>query len=298
MSRSNFRSVLAATAVRARAARAAVALLSGALVACSVPEEESAVSAPRPQARQILRARYFHADGDFSLGTAFPAALDGRDETLVLTAHHVFSASPVLSRSATASELSGFLRAAAFRDAFDPELGGVRAAAVLALPAAPFHESSRAGDVAAFVARAEDGVEPFRLAEAEPSIGDRVWLAARVPVESLRRVRAHPARVAEYSADLVWYRFESPDFVADGADGAAVLDSEGRVVAIHVAGDAEAAGFLGGGVPVARWLPALREALASPHPLALPAEAAPTTEAMTPAATPEADRADEVDRVD
>lgn len=228
------------------------------------PGGESATPPPEPPPMSVFRARYFTPDGEFSAGVAFAAEIPGAGPVLA-TAHHVFGSAGGFPREVASSELPGYVRRAAFQDAFDPSAGLWAARALAIEGAAPFDENSPAGDVAAFLPREDDAASsatarlaPFALATRTAEPGERVWLAA--PVIGLEGRRLHGAVATEISDEGLWIRFDEPEIDLTATSGAPVLNARGEVAGIAVGGTEEVDGVYGLVNPVDRFRDALAAA--------------------------------------
>ncbi len=87
-------------------------------------------------------------------------------------------------------------------------------------------------DVTAFVISDPTRVQPARLAEAPPQVGEPIWLAATP--EGAPTQRSCAAVVVESTPQTLVFRFSGPTPATKYTSGAPLLDAEGEVVGINV----------------------------------------------------------------
>ena len=89
-------------------------------------------------------------------------------------------------------------------------------------------------DLAVFKAADIPDLQVLSLASEIPKKGDRVWVFARQRGDDIPGLLG--ATVDESSADKLTYIFDKPDFRLPGTSGAPVLNADGKVVGMNLAG--------------------------------------------------------------
>ena len=205
----------------------------------------------------VLRPAFQVGDQTFSAGTMFPARMG--DKVLMFTAHHLLGPAGGLPAQLTGPQVPTEVTSVTVRDAFTGTSCGSARSALAIADAAPMSETT-VRDLAVFVPEMAAGLDrlsstrkaelsPLALAEANPAKGDKVWVAASF---AGAEGRTFPAEIVEVSDGAVYYQYEDAGLDLTATSGAAVVDAEGKVVAINLGGGKMPDGNLvGAGNPVA-----------------------------------------------
>jgi hypothetical protein len=190
-------------------------------------------------------------DGKFAAGTAFLMRTDRPFEVVLLTALHLFGPAGGLPVQKRQIELPGFARRAALKDLVSEDLIKMDLLPV-PVPSSGKEES----DVAIFRSTGLSTViNPGRFAEVMPSIGETIWLVARVRVSQGSTL--HPATVIEIRGQKIYCRFFDQTIETNGASGGPYVNAKGEVIGIH-AGSIKTPGDKRG---VILWAGSIREIL-------------------------------------
>lgn len=203
------------------------------------PAPAAAPTTPAIQSPAIVRP-VFTIDGTERIaGTAFALKTKNPKVLLVLTALHVFEV--------PGADLPTRVTKLGFHDMNDEKDLGP-ATEVLALPGtfAVRKEAdgnvNASGDVAAAYAPATVGLKPLTLAAADPKVGDKVWLAARLADGAAAKL--HEGKVVEVSGTRIDIHMPSlkEREQLQATSGAPWVNVKGEVVGIHLGGLAHPAG--------------------------------------------------------
>jgi len=203
---------------------------------------------PRVPVHSVYEPRFRTSLGDMVGGSGFVVRVAGEPAPLLLTAHQFFTSAAGLDRDYEPEELSDLIWSVEAYSLDDsahtlqagpgPTISGAKAIR--------FGAAWR--DLAAFSVT-EGRHTALSLAAHGPHNGQRIWLYARVDGASAAPALA-PAIVERSTTSSLRYRFEDPNLRLDGARGAPLVDSQGRVVAMHVQDGMEQGYLRGIGNPV------------------------------------------------
>lgn len=178
----------------------------------------------------ILRPDFYMRNTDFSAGTAF--AVDIGDESLILTALHLFGPDGGLDEQIPSSELANNIKKVEFTDAFTGD-GCGECTQVLNIVDAEA-DSSVNKDIAAFIYGDNMNVPKLRIASKLPKKGETVWLAASVMTAPEDKM-LHKAKVRSASNSMLTFVYEDEGINIMATSGAPILNSKGEVVGINIA---------------------------------------------------------------
>lgn len=198
----------------------------------------------------VVRPIFSASDDAVIGGYAFAASLAGYRYSLLLTALHVLDG--LIKRKGidctgnnknySGKELPAIISEVNIFDIFAPNwmlapLGTVGPMLVLPQAGTGDEEPISYRDIAAFQVMGKDcdNLQPQALADRSPDVGEPVWLAAKLPGQTLQR--SLKAVVVEKTDCSFVFKFEDneserPKYVS----GAPILDINGSVVGINVGG--------------------------------------------------------------
>ena len=209
----------------------------------------------------VLKPTFMTGFDSFSGGTAFVCRLNDPEETVILTAHHLFGPACGWEKEFRWDELKQEFEAMTALSMNDFRKW-VTSTELVEIPGAEgWNEKGYHRDIAAWRFPKSNKLPSLPLAAKLPEKGESVFLFARERgKEDLELFEA----VVETATDTEFtYRYKRADKVNfSGTSGAPVLDSEGHVVAINLGGfDEEGAPTLGVGNPLPSILKMLKPAL-------------------------------------
>ena len=198
------------------------------MTSCS-PERESNVTPPDIHDNTILRLEFELNTETFRAGTAF--AIEMEDESLILTAYHLFGEAGGLEKEIPATDLPYVLKKVTFRDAYNDEFCG-ESEKVLKISDAD--TSSTDKDIAAFYYGEKMDANRLKLSSKLPKIGETVWLAA--PTINDWETKLHKATVKSASNKRLIFEYEEEDIILNATSGAPILNASGEVVGLNIGG--------------------------------------------------------------
>ncbi|MEZ0299399.1 MAG: serine protease [Candidatus Methylacidiphilales bacterium] len=209
-------------------------LVSQTASAQTAPGKEAA-KAPIYSKNFVGTPQFFTTQGESSAGTA--SIVQGPDgkSTYIITARHLLGPSGGFKSEVAAADVPATVQSIVLTT-FD---GGTERKFNIKGIAVPVTgpESSVASDLALFLL---PNVSPpnyaATLAAKEPSVGDRVWVIARVRGGVPEGQVVHPGRITAVetigSARILEMQYDNNNIVANGASGSPVLNAAGEVVGI------------------------------------------------------------------
>lgn len=172
----------------------------------------------------------------YSAGTAFALKLPQEKRPLLITATHLFGEAGGLLREVPSSELPTFVLSVGLQDLFDPNASTFPLEAkVLALPGATSEDLSK--DLAAFLISENTKIPTYELEIKPPMVDEPIWLAASVAGGAPAEQKLHKAIVKESDSETLCFQFENPDLDLTATSGAPILNKDGKVVGINIAGE-------------------------------------------------------------
>ena len=193
------------------------------------------VVADPPAPKDILyKPTFLLLDDSWTAGTAFLVRIDGQSGLFLITANHLFGPDAGLKSQMTPDDIASQVKGVAALSMQD-------VSKVLWFPnfikiadADSVESQAYAKDLAVFKATDIPNVQALELASEMPKKGDRVWVFARQRGDDTPRLLG--ATVDESSADKLTYIFDKADFRLPGTSGAPVLNAQGKVVGMNLAG--------------------------------------------------------------
>lgn len=180
----------------------------------------------------ILSPSFESIDGTFSAGTAFAVNDLETDNTIIITAMHLFGPDGGLDHSISANDLPSYINKATFYNAFDYTLLAESTNVILIPDAKPAPQINR--DIAAFYIEGNTSISTAEIYDGQLKTGENVWLAAYViggaPINQL----LHAAKVVESSEDILEFEFENADLDLTATSGAPILNGDGKIVGINI----------------------------------------------------------------
>jgi hypothetical protein len=221
--------------------------------------DDTAASSAPDRVHGALRPTFFVEGKRIVAGTAFVLQLPD-EPALLVTAFHLFGTAGGNTRDITWDEAPRVVTKMAATSVEDRDIT-VTAGPPLAIEGAAGMTDARVtGDVAALPVIDGSRAGSLVVASAMPAVGARVTLLAEVIGGTEFR---HGATVVQVDADVIAYKFDKPIEIR-ATSGAAVVDEQGRVVAINLgAMDDKTGAVIGIGNPATAFEPAIRRALAT-----------------------------------
>lgn len=191
-----------------------------------------------------VRPRFDTVDGPIVAGTAFVCEPGPGEPPLLLTAQHLFGPAGGLPRDYEWSEMGTSVRGAEGRD--DEGTVVLKTGPPLVITDAKGMSDEGVGnDLAAFSLLGPARIHALPLAVRAPAVSEAVWLIG--PVESDDSLR-HRATVVEFGDDYLIYAYDEP-IELRATSGAAVVNTDGEVVAVNLGGGDEGGVTIGVGNP-------------------------------------------------
>jgi hypothetical protein len=205
--------------------------------------------APGPQAADHFVVRPIFSAGLDSVigGYAFVAKIEGSHQPLLLTALHVMD--EMIKQKGidctednegyTGRELPAIITHVDIYDVFAPNwmlapLGSAGPMLVLPNARTGDEEPYSDRDIAAFLVKDAQNINPAPLASRAPTVGEPVWVVARSPEYPGQRL--FKAVVVEITDRSMVFKYENLEKELKYTSGAPVVNKEGEVVGINVGG--------------------------------------------------------------
>jgi hypothetical protein len=205
---------------------AAILMLAHLAVAQTLPNVERQQE-PKVAKGFVGSPAFETKDGPVDAGTAFLMRTDRPFEIVLLTALHLFGPSGGLATQKGQAELPHFVSKVALRD-----LMGADTIKMNVLPVPIPSEGKKEPDLAVVRPAGMSMVtNPGRFAEAMPSVGETIWLAAHV--RQPQGIALHPAIVTEIKGSQIYCKFLDQTIETNGGSGGPYLNAKGEVVGIH-----------------------------------------------------------------
>lgn len=211
----------------------ALLLTAGAVMLASragaeVPLPPSAASFPK----MFVGSPEFETKlGTRGAGTAFLGKFDDRPGVYLLTVRHLLGPAGGFPELVAPADVPAFVRAIRLRYLFT---GGSKFLRVDSLKV-PETADAKAPlfNVAVFKTSDASAIDAATLTTDEPKAGEPVWVLAHVRGGAPDTQLIHSAHVTEYRGRWLVCPFDNPEIVPNGASGAPVLNSAGKVVGVY-----------------------------------------------------------------
>jgi hypothetical protein len=200
----------------------------------SVPDKDE----PTPTmlaAAFVFQPSFKIADGEFKAGKAVAVKVPGAPGgVMVLSCLHILGPAGGMPHQLETADLPKSVQETKLIDLHGKE---ITIGPALAVPGAkPFALPDVSTDISAFVAPAFLASRALELATDKPSVGDSVWLLARVAGGAPPTMLLHRAHVRQSDDKMLGYEFDNNTLNLTATSGAAVLNTRGQVVGLNLGG--------------------------------------------------------------
>ncbi len=179
----------------------------------------------------LYRPCFISADSSFSSGLAFVAATSAQNFYL-LTAHSLFGPYSGLDRQWTPTEIARSFRGAIGISLTNPSRW-LEASPYIFLPqAGPFSSEGASCDLAAFSVAPAKGLVALSFNRTPPKTSDRIFVMLKLMGDASPYLMK--AQVIEVANSYLVYRFDNSSLRLDMTRGAPVLDTDGRLLGMHM----------------------------------------------------------------
>ena len=209
---------------------------------------------PKEVVETLCRPTFELKDKPLSAGTAFLLETGVPKQPVVLvTAHHLLGPMGGLPAEVAWSDVPKAVKRATCKSINNPAQTWI--GMPLAVPgAASFNKQTKDGlrDIALMTLQGKATVKPLKLAAAPPKLGDPVWLVAQLVSGAPPEKLLFKAKVARVQDRALNYVVDDPAGTFDlrATSGAPVVNEDGEVVAINIAGSRVANGFNLAGISI------------------------------------------------
>lgn len=210
--------------------------------------------APAVASGQLFRPRFETSLGPAEGGTLFAARVGRSNRLVLLGAAHLLGPPTGLSRQLRGSEVLMHYRGLTILDCVSGAIQEVEGEPIR-LRTAEFPSPSVHGDAVAIEPHNRLGLDPLPVASQLPAAGERIWLLA--PSRSTERL-VHSGRWLGVEEEWYYYRLDDQALDIVGTSGGAVLDSQHRVIGIHVAAGESDQGTLSIASPIKPLIPEIQ----------------------------------------
>lgn len=200
---------------------------------------------PPLPANAIFSPTIYWANESHTAGTAWAASLEGKNATIIVTAHHIFGPSGGFSTDIPAEKMAEGKLVVELVDVFSTQNFG-KVTKNLYIPDAK-SQPPTSKDVAAFLAAEVEkkiSIGKLYISDQLPALGEEVWLAASVVGGDPAWVKLHKATVVRSAEDVIMIHYDNPNLVLRATSGAPVLNKEGKVIGLNIAAGKDAIGRL------------------------------------------------------
>jgi hypothetical protein len=202
---------------------------------------------PKAVIDAVCRPTFQVGKADKRAGTAFVMETGLKNIPVALfTAHHLFGPDGGMGRQMTWQEVPKSVKGASC-ESFDRKH---RVKATAAVPVTDARTYSERGgpmrDIAVLPVPAAE-VTPLKLAKDAPAIGANVWLIGQAFAGAPATLFLHKAKVVLSGDIALSYEFADPKLNLAGTSGAPIVNENGEVVAISLAGGLQRGRLIVGG---------------------------------------------------
>src|SRR5262245_28679062 len=181
--------------------------------------DRGGVGLPKLPDHFVLRPRFITQKGALNAGTAFPIDIKNQARLIVLTAVHLFGPAGGLPQQIPSADIPKYVGSVTLSDAFTGE-EVAKGGPMIDLPEAMPWNKADTGDVAAFWAAKDGRLGAAKLAEASPSKGETIWLAASLIDGPERDQPLHRAVVVLSKKEGMNFQYDTPHLNLVATSGA------------------------------------------------------------------------------
>ncbi len=182
----------------------------------------------------LYKPTFVVLDDSWTAGTAFLIRIEGQPGLFLITAHHLFGPDAGLKDQMTPAMIATEVKGVAALSMQDVHQDWWFPIFIKISDADSTENRAYAKDIAVFKSEDRPELKVLELAKEMPKKGDKVWVFARQRGDD--KPGLLPATVAEADADKLTYIFDQTDFRLPGTSGAPVLNEQGKVVGMNLAG--------------------------------------------------------------
>lgn len=193
-----------------------------------------AVADPPVPKNALYKPTFLILDDSWTAGTAFLVRVEGQSGLFLITANHLLGPDAGLKSQMTPDDIASQVKGVVALSMQDISKALWFPNFIKIADAGSVESQAYAKDLAVFKSSDVPELQVLELAAEAPKKGDRVWIFARQRGDDSPALLA--ATVVDSDTDKLTYIFDQADFRLPGTSGAPVLNEQGKVVGMNLAG--------------------------------------------------------------